>query len=535
MKTIISLLLLNGLLSFTSWWPTIAVQPDARIAPEFFLLMLALSIAVAARQTISPRMVNWLASAYLLLMLGRYVDVVAPALFGRPVSLYWDLPQLPRFIWVTVTGSPWWMTALAATGISGVVWGLHWAVARCLTYSLAGLCAVIRKPALWCVLAPLSALIGANYAGVQATWPYVSKPVIPTYAREVGLLADALLPDRANRLLPPSDTIGAALEKGPDRALSALQKRDVMLMFLESHGAVLYDNPSYAARVADSLNHLERSIESSGRYAVSAFFRSATIGGASDLAHLSLLSGIDLSDPRRHDLLVTTQRPTLLTVFKRAGYDIHALYHSVYWDWRERSYYGFDTYLSGPDLGYTGPEFGFWKIPDQYAIARYAQLHPRTAGGKPRITVFSTMSTHFPFVPVPPYQPDWQRLLGPEPFEPEAARQAQKQPVNWLNMGPDYVRTVNYAHTWLSDWFLQPEGREVVYLLIGDHQPTSNIAGEGASWDVPVYIVSRDARLLDAFREQGFSDGMRPRQRPPLGGLNDLTAYLLKAFGQDGH
>ncbi len=529
-----SLLLLNGLLSFTSWWPTIAVKPDTRIAPEFSILVVLLSLAIAVGKPPSRRMLKWLAGFYLLLIVGRYVDVVAPSLFGRAISLYWDVPQLPRFIWVTVTGSPWWFTLLAASGICTAVYAFHQLLLICMQNLMDTLASIskhqTRHAALWAAYIPLSLLIGANYAGVQATWPYVSKPVVPTYLREAGVVMDALMPERANRLLPRSKVIDEALQNTAPDNLRALKQRDVMLLFLESHGAVLYDNANFATGVSQSLSQLENSIRTSGNAVMSAFFTSATIGGASDLAHLSLLSGIDLSDPRRHDLLLTTKRPTLMTVFKRAGYDIYGVYHSVRWDWVERSYYGFDTYLSGPDLNYTGPEFGFWKIPDQFAMAKLEQLHPRSPSTPPRLTIMSTMSTHFPFVPVPPYQADWQRVLGEAAFDERDVHKAQAQQVNWLDMGPDYIRTINYAHNWLSGWFEQPPMREQIVIMVGDHQPTSNIAGEGAPWDVPVYVVTRDASLLQSLRKAGFSDGMRPVQRTPLGGLHDLTAVLMRVF-----
>jgi hypothetical protein len=35
---------------------------------------------------------------YLLLVVGRYADVVVPALFGRELSLYWDGPHTLSFI-----------------------------------------------------------------------------------------------------------------------------------------------------------------------------------------------------------------------------------------------------------------------------------------------------------------------------------------------------------------------------------------------------------------------------------------------------
>ena len=143
---------------------------------------------------------------------------------------------------------------------------------------------------------------------------------------------------------------------------------------------------------------------------------------------------------------------------------------------------------------------------------------------------FPTISSHFPFSPVPPYQPDWARAAGREPFDLPALQEALSVPVDWSQMGGHYAAAVNYVHRWLAGHFEQPEPREAVYVLIGDHQPTANITGEGVRWDVPVHIVSRDPALLERFKAQGFTPGLWP-ERLPLGGLHHLTSLLLTGLG----
>jgi hypothetical protein len=169
---------------------------------------------------------------------------------------------------------------------------------------------------------------------------------------------------------------------------------------------------------------------------VSAFISSPTYGGASDLAHLSVLSGIDLSNPMRHDLLLTTERPTLSTLFRANGYRVFGLYPALFWEWPERAYYGFDEFLASRELDYRGPPLGYWKIPDQFALARFEQLHPRGPDAPPRFVFFPTITCHFPFSPVPPYQPDWQRVLGDKPFDAAELARAESEQVAWLNMFP---------------------------------------------------------------------------------------------------
>lgn len=67
----LALLLLNGVLSFTSWWPTVAVLPDARIAPEAIAAWLLLSGWLVWRGQPSPRALDVAAALYALLVLGQ--------------------------------------------------------------------------------------------------------------------------------------------------------------------------------------------------------------------------------------------------------------------------------------------------------------------------------------------------------------------------------------------------------------------------------------------------------------------------------
>ena len=103
----------------------------------------------------------------------------------------------------------------------------------------------------------------------------------------------------------------------------------------------------------------------------------------------------DITGNGLYDLLLTTQRPTLLGVFRHAGYEVFGLYHSVWLEWAERAYYGFDVYLSGPDLGYAGPSFGYWHIPDQYAFARFEQLHQLRHDRAPGMCRCQEVDAHF--------------------------------------------------------------------------------------------------------------------------------------------
>lgn len=530
---LLALAVLNAVLSFRNWWPTPGIVPDPRLAPEFVALWLLLLAGVAWRGVPGPRAVAGLSLGYLLLVLGRYADVTVPTLFGRAVNLYWDGQQIPRFLWVSARDHPWWVGVAAVAIVALVLWALYallrWAmgtvVREAAPYAL-------RARWTWAPTGLAVAAVAAHLAGTapSLTWHLVTQPVTPTYARQALLLGTAFLPGRLEAALPTSPAMDAALAAPPEVALAGLRGRDVQLLFLESYGMMAFEHPRVAPALAPARAQLAADIAASGRLVASASVRAATFAGASELSHLSLLSGIDLSDPLRHDLLLTSERPTLTTLFRRAGYQSVGLYPALSWDWAERAYYGFDLFVDGRDLDYRGPELGYWKIPDQASLALFEHRHPLAADAPPRFLFFPTITSHLPFGPVPPYQPDWDRLRSSDPYGVEATERLKNAYVDWLDMLPNYVGMFDYTYRWLGGHLQRPEPRESVMLWVGDHQPAASVSGEGTSWDVPVHIVTRDPALLARFVAQGFTPGLVP-QGPALGGMHDLTTVMLRAFG----
>jgi hypothetical protein len=527
-RAVAALMVLNQLLAFSAWWPTPGVVPDRRIAPEFVGLWLVLLALVAWRGALAPRVATVLTAAYLLLVAGRYLDVTVPSMFGRGINLFWDIPQIPRPLWVWAQSAPVWLVAAAIGGAVALV-ALLWVVTRASIVIVArDVIPHARRSRIALVVTALcAAVVAANYAGVRATWPYVSKPVMPTYWRQAKILAAAFSTRAQAVVLPPSTTLDAAMAN--PNALAALAGRDVFVIMLESYGAVVHDDPRARAPMQQARARFAADIAAGGRKVVSAFVRSPTFAGASDLAHLSLLSGIDLSDPMRHDVLLTSQRPTLLTLFRAHGYRTFGVYPALSWEWPERHFYGFDVFVDGPALDYRGPKLGYWHVPDAVTLEKVETLHPRHAAAPPHFVFFPTITTHLPFSPVPPLQDDVERLLSAQPFDDAATRRALAKAPNWLDMFPDYLEMMSYQHAWLGGHLRRREPREAVYLLVGDHQPAANITGEGASWDVPVHVVSRDAALLARFEAHGFAPGLEPPRRS-LGGMHELTGMLMEAF-----
>jgi len=116
----------------------------------------------------------------------------------------------------------------------------------------------------------------ANYAGVQATWPYVSKPVIPVAWRQAQVLVGAWSSARQGVLLPSPSPVDVAREAPPESTFAALAGADFYLMPLESIGAITYDDPDMNRTLEPLRLAFERSLRDGGYEVVSAFLKSPT-------------------------------------------------------------------------------------------------------------------------------------------------------------------------------------------------------------------------------------------------------------------
>jgi hypothetical protein len=525
-QSFVGLLLLNAVMSMTNWWPTPFVQLDKRLAPEFVLLWVTILLVVWRNAKLSPGWLVALTLGYMLLVAGRYFDTTAPALFGRDINLYWDGLQIPRVLWVTLKSYPLWVSVLVVAALMVLFWvsffSLRWAIRISASHAAPY---ALRKPWALVLTAAASVLVITNVYGVQQTWPYVSKPVLPTYIRQAKLLMTAWTERDLQKVLPASPPFTSDL--------GALRGRDVNLFFWESYGQIAYTVPQINDALVEARQALAKQIADSGMQVVSAYVASTTFGGASELAHIALLTGIDTSNPTVHDLLITTDRPTLTSLFHERGYEVHGLYPALTWDWPEKVFYRFDQFADARDLGYKGPKLGYWTVPDQFSLARYQELNPIKATTPKRFMFFSSITSHMPFHPVPPYQEDWAKVLGDTPFDEQQMAKVQAQKEDWFNMRPGYIGMINYNYQWFKGLLAQPRARDALYIVLGDHQPAANVAAEGATWDVPVHIISSQPELLQKFVDRGFQPGLTPRA-PKIGAMFDFTRTILDALDSGG-
>lgn len=517
----LALFLLNLALTFQNVWPTPWVTTHHKLSLEIALLLLALTLYAEVRQPPAPRVIGWLAVGLTLLTLGRYAQVTAPALYGRAINLYWDAQHLPGVVAMLAQATPTWIVALIALGLVvltlTVFLGLRWALGRVWT----GLSQTAARRTIGAAAAGVVVLYLAAPTLELRTGRWFSQPVTTSFARQTHFLWAALSENGQTEL--------ASCNALPESNLARLAGADVLLVFLESYGAVSYDRPAFNNALKASRERLASAIHHTGREAVSALVESPTFGGSSWLAHSSLLAGVEVRDPKTYQLLLTRDCDTLPERFVRHGYRSLALMPGLRHAWPEGAFYGFEHIYDERDLDYRGPAFGWWRIPDQYALARLDRLEIATASRQPLFVFYPTISSHMPFRPTPPYQADWEQMLSQQPFESGVLETSLTRTPEWMSLGPAYTDALDYALTWLAGYLENRAAEDLVMIVLGDHQPPASVSGVDAPWTVPLHVITHRTEILDALLAAGLQPGLTPG-RPVLRPMHELTALLLDAF-----
>jgi hypothetical protein len=495
---------------------TQSLSLEWRPAIEVLLLFGGLAIVALAGWTLSRSMRHALAVLVTIAAAMQVANAVAPSLLGRELNLYWDLQHVPHLLPLFLDVAS---VRQIAIGIPLVVLTIA-AVLFAVTASLKALNDLFRAHR-----GSAAALAGAAMLAL-ASAALPSAPVSGRLSRS--------LDHQLHRLAASWDIAhgrGAAYlgllgaEPGAAADLARLHGRDVYLVFFESYGAVVFDDPGFRAEIAPALRQFETGLAAAGFTLRSGLIGSPTYGGGSWLAHGTLVSGSRLGDQTLYDLMQMSGRPALPRRMAAAGYHTVNVMPGIKKPWPEGAFWGFDEPLYASSLGYQGPSFGWFEIPDQFTLGSAAAARRRSAAA-PVFMQVVLVSSHTPFHPVPPYLPSWEDAGR---FATAAGVDAlvRSQP-DWSHLEVPYVQSIIYDLKVLQEWMAQLVPDQSLVIILGDHQPPAFVGGIRHSWNVPIHIASRDPELVRLLAGPDFSDGAFPTAS--VGGMEGFLQRFLEAY-----
>ncbi len=518
----LALYVLNFALTFHNVWPTLGITTRHDLSVEIAAIIFLVSIYTWRMGRLSSGKITLLAVLLTLMALARYLEVTAPALFGRRINLYWDAQYIPHVTEMMVkAASPFQIIVFSAGGIISL-----FVIYILLRLSLLRIIdalghSVLRRGITICMGLLIVGYTMGHIDQPIHTLKYYSLPLTKTYWEQAEFISSVLAQD-ANEVLPDTDPLGSF-------DLPLLKNSDVIVHFFESYGATAYDNPFIANKIQKSKSNFTSAIKSTGRYVVSGFISPPTFGGNSWLSHASFMTGLDVRHLSTYDLMVTQDRPTLADRFKSIGYRSVALMPGMKTEWPEGSFYGFDRIYGEKELDYRGPDFGWWRIPDQYSLAKISKLEIDKINRQPLFLFFTTITPHMPFRPTPPYQPDWSQITSDAPFENNMVKTSLNMAPDWTNLQPAYADTLAYTFDYLTGYLQLYANKNITWIILGDHQPPSSVSGKDVRWDVPVHIISGNQTIIKSLIGKGFIEGLEPSDAP-IDTMHQLPVTLLQIF-----
>ncbi|MGC1887010.1 MAG: hypothetical protein WA709_13090 [Stellaceae bacterium] len=496
-------------------------RPSAELAGILFLIAMA---ALA-----SPRLVARRGFAFVLalLLVGaallNLADAATPSLLGRDLNLYWDLQHFPSLFGLARDSAGWWSASVAGgllvAAVSLLIAGAYW-IWRMVLASLADRRIAIGAAVLLGVALDITSFLPAEQRPLATGLG--SDIVRQAAVFERGWRADA----EAGVPLPTA----LASSGPPGSNLAGLKRRDVYLVYIESYGTTVFDTSEFRSALRGPLADFEAALREAGYTIASNRLVSPTFGGGSWLAHATLASGVRLDDPVLYSQLFRSRRKLLPGYLKDAGWHAIEIMPGIKEPAPEARAWGFDRDVYAAELGYHGPSFGWFVIPDQFTLERAAEIREALGSETPVFTQIVLVSSHIPFSPVPPYLADW-RDAGAFTTVPAAAWEEILRPPDWAVLAPGYLKSLQYDFAVLGDWLAKHLTGNGLVILLGDHQPPAVVGGELQQWTVPVHVLSRDPDLIAPFISAGYVAGLvPPPPTPPAKGMETFLPSFLAGF-----
>ncbi len=322
-----------------------------------------------------------------------------------------------------------------------------------------------------------------------------------------------------------------AATPGPD-LLRDLRGKDVLLVFVESYGRVAVEGSWFAPSVDRTLATSSAELGAMGYSARSGWLRSPTFGGISWLAHSTLQTGLWIDSQQRYDSVLSGDRFNLSQAFKRAGWRTVSDIPSDEGPWEDgRRFYGFDHMYDARNVGYAGPRFSYARIPDQYTFKEFADRELRDRGHQPVMGEIDLVSSHTPWTPLPKMVP-WSRIGDGSVYD--GMRPTHSSLLDLLG-GPDqqrnYARSIRYSMRSLVSFVRHAQDKKLVMVVLGDHQPNTNVSGTGVSHDVPISLIAHDPSVLRHISGWDWTPGLTPDTHAPVLPMDRFRDRFLSAFG----
>lgn len=313
-------------------------------------------------------------------------------------------------------------------------------------------------------------------------------------------------------------------------------KPNVMLLFIESYGKILFEK--YGKEFKTLTSKLEKELDKNGIYSASNLSWAPRLGGGSWLCYSSFLHGIEVENEGLFRIILQKENakymnPSILEILNRDGYENFLLnpltgFKNLKIDWQEiKDLFSVRDIIKFEDLEYKGKLVGALGLqpPDQFSLHKGFEILQSKRTEKPYALFFETLNSHAKWQSPIQVEKDWRTYDNPD------------YAYDMTNMNYDsYFPAMNYQMSFLIDFVTKKMDDNTIILLMGDHQPPL-ITGPNSGNETPVHILSKNQSFIKQFKEYGFEDGLWVNERKENNMTHPGMYYaflrsLIKEYGE---
>ncbi|MBP6558346.1 MAG: sulfatase-like hydrolase/transferase [Flavobacterium sp.] len=294
--------------------------------------------------------------------------------------------------------------------------------------------------------------------------------------------------------------------------LALKSKPNVYFIAIESYGAILYENETYAEKYKTLIRKLEQKLESRNLKSATTLSETTVTGGTSWVSFSSFLKGIKIKNDFTYRYLLNHQKEcktqSVFSILKAFGYDTYLVagiggFESLTIEWEKiLSFLGTEKAIKYADLEYKGATFNFGpSAPDQYLLNKARNLMEEKSNGKPFAFFVETINSHYNFDTPTQLLSNWEDC--------QTARREDFKPLQNLSeqVLENYFKAIEYQLNNLEDFISNDNESDSIYVVFGDHQPPL-ITHSKNSYKTPIHVISKEKKLVEQLIEKGFDYGL---------------------------
>ncbi len=482
-----------------------------RLSADYILLLTLLRITAGTRwYRITSRLVI---AIYLFLLIFQSYDAAMFLIFGQHPILYNDFKLLlgALYLVIDISFSRLFFAVLGTVLLILLIIGLIFLLFRAVIRKINTL--PLRHPFTLLLILAYLPIIGLTFwFGFTSHKPAVwwITPRVVTNARESATVY---------RYLHAPPKAEADSTYFHYRELHLASPPNIYLFMLESYGKILAQHPRLRQPYREMMQRFERELADAGWFCATNYSQAPISGGLSWLSIATVLCGIKVKDQALYSYMLSNVKnyPHLPKILGELGYTTFNLQPMN----RQRPGFSLKTYddfyryqkpIFFDDLDYQAGDFGFGFIPDQYSLY-YAHHKFLRNAPQPYFLFFITTISHYPWLEIPPFVTDWQKLRDRKTGDADTAGIAGKLNYTYRIrfMSEEhyqrYLKTIEYTFRVMTDYITRYAPEHSLIILLGDHQPPI-ITRQEDRFQTPMHIISRDSNLVAAWMPYGFVPGL---------------------------